>query len=99
MKKEDLEQITTSVTAAIIAIRTPREPIEDIITKAIAFHEEDDEHKWIRAQVAKERRKSERWEKLKTSGIFYVFVIVTGAAGTAIWQGIKVLLRKELDVE
>ena len=99
MKKEDLEQITVSVTAALIAARTPREPIEDIIIKAIAFHEEDDEHRWIRAQVQKAKDKHQRWEKLKTSGMFYIFVIVTGVTATALWKGVKILLRKELDVE
>lgn len=99
MKKEDLEQITTSVTTALIAARTPREPIEDTINKAIAFHEEADEHRWIRTQIQKAEDKHQRWEKLKTSGIFWLFIIVTGSVATVLIKGVKIILKKELDAE
>lgn len=66
------------------------EELGQIIAKAIKMDHQGhtDHHEFIEAMMEREQRKQERWEKIQTSLIGSVALIVLGSIGKLILMGV-----------
>lgn len=63
--------------------------LHKLLGNGVALEDHIEQHEFIRALILREKRKQERYEKVKTHVIGWAVITTIGSAGYAIWVLIK----------
>ena len=57
-----------------------------VVISLLDKHEDGPHHQYIQAEIKKEARRQEMWERLKGNLIFWILTGVTATIGLALWN-------------
>lgn len=67
-------------------VSSQHEEDRQLMLSMVARHEEGEHHQFIRAEIEKEARRQEMWQRLKGNIIFWLLTGVTATIGLALWN-------------
>ncbi len=66
---------------------------EALIEESFRQHLASDQHRFVEAEMLKQKRKTEQWEKYQGNIFFAIAVTGTSAVGFWIWDNFKAIMK------